>query len=71
MLFLKSGSGNDLVTELTANYAFLCFYSLLVKRIILLNPLIKFLLPPITLLFLNCCCFFQVFIHFLVGTNRK
>ncbi len=34
--------GNDLVTELTANFAFLCIYSLLVKRTVLLNPLIKF-----------------------------
>jgi hypothetical protein len=33
---------HSLVTELTVNFAFLCIYSLLAKRNILLNPLIKF-----------------------------
>lgn len=46
-----------MVTELTVIFAFLCFYSLLAKRIILLNPLIRFSLPSFAPSFCNGCCF--------------
>ena len=51
--YLLIGSGNDLVTEITANFAFLCFYPHHVKNNCLYNPLITLLLPSLALSLLN------------------
>ena len=56
----KRCSGNDLVTEITVNFAFLCFYSQYFKKNYIYNPLITFLLHPFAFPLKNGCCFFKV-----------
>lgn len=52
-IILKFGSGNDLVTEITVNFAFYCFYPHYVKNNCIYNPLITLYLPPFALPLLN------------------
>jgi len=47
--------GNDLVTEITANFAFLCFISHYFKNNRFCNPLITFFLPAFASSLKNTC----------------
>ncbi len=59
-------SGNDLVTEITVNFAFLCFYSQYFKKNQVFNMLITFMLHSFALPFKNNCCFDQIADFFIM-----
>ena len=58
--YSKTCSGNELVTQLTANFAFLCVFSHFIQNQHIVNWLISFMLPSFALPFLNCWGFLQI-----------